>query len=357
MLLIAVGARLVQIQVIAAPAYAQLAEKQRLRDVEISPRRGTIYDREGEPLAVSVEAKTVYATPYAVKNKAQTAKTVAKVLGLKPADVQERLSRKSGFAYIARKVPLERARQLEAMELEGIGFLDDSRRTYPSGPVACQVLGFVGVDATGLAGVERQYDRTLGGTPGRLEAERDPYGRPIPGGVLHSTEPVNGKDIVLTIDKDIQDRAQSELAQAVKQYKARSGSVVIMNPQSGEIYAMASMPLFDPNNYSKASANAVRNKPASDAYEPGSTMKSLTAASVIDKGLFKPQSKFVLPPSLSVAGKDGGGGARERHGHLDAHGDRHALFQRWRGQARPSAQGAGAVRLPLSFWADREDRH
>lgn len=301
--LLIVGGRLVQLQVVAAPAYAEKARIQRLRDVEIPARRGTIYDREGEPLAVSVDAKTVYGTPGAVKDKAQTAKTIARVLGLDAADVERRLSRKSNFTYIARKVPLERARQLEALELDGIGFLDDSRRTYPSGDVACQVLGFVGVDDKGLAGIEKQYDDTLSGEAGVLLAERDPYGRPIPGGVARFTEPLNGKDIVLTIDKDIQDRAQNELAKAVKQYKARGGSVLIMNPRTGEIYAMASMPTFNPNAYAKASAGAVRNRVVSDAYEPGSTIKSLTAASVIDKGVYKPQSKLKLPPSLTVAGK------------------------------------------------------
>jgi cell division protein FtsI (penicillin-binding protein 3) len=310
LLLSVIGARLVQLQVIAAPAYAEKAQRQRLRDVEIPPRRGTIYDREGEPLAVSVEARTVYATPYAVKDKARTAKTVATVLGLDVADVLKSLSRKSGYSYIARRVPLQHARQLEALQLAGIGFSDDSRRTYPSGPVGCQILGFVGVDATGLAGIEAQYDRILHGVAGSLDAERDPYGRPIPGGVVHSIDPVNGDAIVLTIDKDIQDRAQIELAAAVKEYKARGGSVVVMNPQSGEIYAMASVPTFDPNNLAKATAAAIRNKPVSDAYEPGSTIKSLTAASVLDKGLFTPQSKFVLPPSLQVAGRTVG----EAHG-------------------------------------------
>ncbi len=308
--LVVISVRLVNLQVLAAPGYVEKARIQRLRDVEISPRRGTIYDCEGEPLAVSVEAKTVYATPYAVKNKAQTAKAVAKVLGLKAADVQRQLSRKAGFAYIARKVPLERARQLEALGLEGIGLLDDSRRTYPSGQVACQILGFVGVDDVGLAGIEARYNTTLAGTPGVLEAERDPYGRPIPGGVVRSIEPVNGRDIVLTIDKDIQDRAQMELASAVKEHKAKSGSVVILNPRTGEIYAMASWPYYDPNKYSKATPASMRNKAVSDAYEPGSTIKSLTAASVIDKGLFKPNSKLTLPPALRVAGKTVG----EAHG-------------------------------------------
>ena len=310
LLLAVVAGRLVYLQVVAAPAYADKARVQRLRDVEIPPRRGTIYDREGEPLAVSVEARTVYATPGAVKDKAETARAVAKVLGLKAADVEKRLSRESGFVYVARKVDVERAHLLESMQLDGVGFLEDSRRTYPSGQIACQVLGFVGVDDEGLAGIERQYDRTLTGIPGVLLAERDPYGRPIPGGVVRSTDPVNGKDIVLTIDKDIQDRAQAELLQTVKRWKAKGGSVVIMNPRTGEIYAMASTPTFDPNHYSDANPKAVRNRAVSDAYEPGSTIKALTAASVIDRGLLKANSKLKLPPSLRVAGKTVG----EAHG-------------------------------------------
>lgn len=305
-----IAGRLVHLQVFAAPAYAEKARAQRMRDVTISPRRGTIYDREGEPLAVSIEARTVYATPRAVKNKARTAATISKVLGIDKARVLKALQRDSHFAYIARKVDLERARQLEAMQIKGIGFLDDSRRTYPSGATACQLLGFVDVDDIGQEGLEKQYDRVLAGTPGELLAERDPYGRPIPGGIVRSIDPINGDDVVLTVDKDIQDRAQTELAAAVKQFKAKAGSVVIMNPRSGEIYAMASAPLFDANEYKTADPAAKRNRPVTDAYEPGSTMKSLTAASVIDKGLFKPTSKFVLPPSLRIGNRTIG----EAHG-------------------------------------------
>jgi cell division protein FtsI (penicillin-binding protein 3) len=307
---VAVAARLVYLQVVQAPVATAQARDQRLRDVELSARRGTIYDREGEPLAVSIDARTVYATPNAVKDKQGTAKALAEILGGDPATYEAKLNRKSGFAYVARKVDVDQSHALEALELAGIGFLDDSKRTYPSGQLACQVLGFVGIDGDGLAGIEKQYDGVLAGSTGTLLAERDPFGRIIPGGVQKSVDPIDGHDVVLTIDKDIQYQAQFELAALVKQYKARGGTVLVMNPQTGEVYAMASTPTFDPNNYSDAAPGASRNRVVSDAYEPGSTIKSLTAASVLDAGVFKPDSKLTLPPSLKVAGRTIG----EAHG-------------------------------------------
>lgn len=300
LLLSVVGGRLVYLQVVAAPAYAAKARAQRLRDVTIPARRGTIYDREGEPLAVSVEAKTVYANPRAIKDKKGTASAIAQTLSLRASDVEKKLTKDSGFVYVARKVDMARASALEALELEGVGFLSDSRRTYPSGEIGCQVLGFVDVDDHGQEGIEKYYNRTLAGTPGTLLAERDPYGRPIPGGVQKSVDPVNGNDVVLTIDKDIQYQAQLELKAAVKKWGASGGYIIVMNPSSGEIYAMASTPYFDPNDRAKVNMDAVRNGSLTDAYEPGSTIKSITAASVIDKGLFTPDSKLVLPPSLKI---------------------------------------------------------
>jgi cell division protein FtsI (penicillin-binding protein 3) len=298
-----VAFRLVWVQVVAAPAYADKAKAQRMRDIEIAPRRGTIYDREGEPLAVSVEAKTIYAAPNAVKDKTGTAAALASVLGGDPSVYQAKLERKGWFVYIARKVDLDQAKALEKLKLEGIGFIDDSRRLYPSGELACQVLGFVGVEDKGLAGIERQYQDYLGGKPGVLLGERDPYGRPIPGGIQKSIQPVDGHDVVLTIDKDIQYHAQMELAQAVKDWGAKSGSVVVMNPKNGEVYAIASVPGFNPNDYGKAAPGAIRAKALVDSYEPGSTIKSLTAAAVIERGLFTPQTVLELPPTLKVGGR------------------------------------------------------
>lgn len=301
--LVAVAARLVYLQVVVASAYAQQAVDQRMRDITLAPRRGSIYDREGEPLAVSMEARTIYAAPHSVVDPKGTAKSLAKVLGGKAKEYETKLTKDTGFVYIARKVDMDRAKALEDLDLQGIGFLEDSRRTYPSGELACQVLGFVGVDDDGLAGLEKYYDEVLKGEPGAILAERDPFGRPIPGGVMRNEDPIAGGNVVLTIDKDIQYQAQVELAAAVEKWKAKSGSVIVMDPRDGSIYAMASVPGFNPNFFGKADDAAYRNRPIADTFEPGSTVKSLTAASVIDKGLYGPDSMFRLPPSIKVGGR------------------------------------------------------
>ncbi len=298
-----IAARLVWIQVVAAPAFAAQATAQRLRDIELPSRRGTLYDREGEPLAISVEARTVFASPNLIDDKRGTAEALASTLGGKVRDYEAKLQRDSGFVYIARKVDLERAAGLEKLDLEGIGFLKDFRRLYPSGELASQVLGFVGVDDNGLSGIEAFYDEELKGTPGLVLGERDPRGNPIPGGIQKEIEAQHGHDIALTIDKDIQYEAQVEIADAVKRWGAKSGSVIIMNPRNGEIYAMATAPGCNPNEYGKAKADAIRNRPVTDAYEPGSTLKALTASAVIEEGYYSPSSKFTLPPTIKVGGR------------------------------------------------------
>lgn len=298
-----VAGRLVWIQVVEAPAYAAQAKAQRMRDVELAPRRGTIYDREGEPLAVSVEAKTVFASPPQVLDKETTAAGLAKVLGGEESEYLEKLTSDAGFVYLARKVDLDRATELADLDLDGIGLIDDFQRLYPSGELACQVLGFVGIDDVGLAGLEKRYESLLGGTPGVVMGERDPQGRPIPGGVQKAIDPVHGQDIVLTIDKDIQYETQMELADIVKKWGAKSASAVVMNPRNGEIYAMATAPGFNPNSYGEADAEVIRNRPATDAFEPGSTLKSLTAAAVIEEGLYAPDSMFDLPSTIKVGGR------------------------------------------------------
>lgn len=298
-----VAGRLLWIQVVRAPALSAKATAQRLKDIELSPQRGTIYDREGEPLAVSMEARTIFASPNRVRDKQGTAEALASALGGSAEDYLPKLQRDSGFVYIARKVDMERARELEQLELDGIGQLEDSKRVYPSGELGCQILGFVGVDDQGLAGLEAYYDDILGGTPGVLLGERDPRGRPIPGGIQKAIDPVSGDDVVLTIDKDIQYQAQLELSQAVEKWGAKSGSVVVMDTRSGEIYAMASAPGFNPNEYGKAKSEAIRNKAITDAYEPGSTLKGVTAAAVVEEGYYTPDSKFGLPPTIKVGGR------------------------------------------------------
>ncbi len=301
--LVVVGGRLVWAQWVAAPAFAERAEDQRVRDISLAPRRGIVYDREGEPLAVSTEARTVFATPHLVTDPAGTAAAVARVLGGDAREIEASLRKDAGFVYVARKVDVERARALERLDLAGIGFVEDSRRVYPLKEVGCQVLGFVGVDDSGLTGLEKHYDELLAGKPGRLLAERDPRGRIIPGGVMSAVDPVDGVDIVLTIDKDIQQEAEAALAEAVEEWDAERGSIVAMDPRSGEILAMASTPAFDPNDLSTADDGAVRNRVACDTYEPGSTIKTFTAAATIDKGFATPKTTFRLPPTIRVGGR------------------------------------------------------
>ncbi|MDY0340726.1 MAG: penicillin-binding protein 2 [Coriobacteriia bacterium] len=303
MSLIVVAGRLVYVQVVKGPEYAQAAAAQRTRDITINPERGFIYDREGEVLAESMEARTIYAVPGAVVDKPGTAIAVANAIGGDVTEYEEKLSRDSNFVYLARKVDVGQAESLRGLEIAGLGFLEDSRRVYPSNELACQVLGFVGVDDEGLSGLELYYEDILGGQPGRLIGERDTGGRPIPGGVTFEEEAIDGQDIVLTIDKDIQYQTQVALAEAVQEWGAKAGSVIVMDPRNGEILAMASYPQFNPNDFAGADEDAFRNRAIVDTYEPGSTIKSLTAAAVIDSGIYGPDSVFELPPTIEAGGR------------------------------------------------------
>jgi cell division protein FtsI (penicillin-binding protein 3) len=299
-----IAGRLVQIQLITGPEYAAAAAEQRTRDLEIAPERGFILDRESEVLAESIEARSIYAVPTSIVDKEGTARALAGVLGGTEADYLAKLTKDAPFVYVARKVDVQIADAVKALGIAGLGYLKDSRRLYPSNEIACQVLGFVGVDDEGLSGLELYYDDLLAGTPGRLIGERDSAGRvAIPGATTYQEDPVDGSDIVLTIDKDIQYQTQMALEEAVEKWGAKGGSVVIMDPDNGEILAMASSPSFNPNRFGEYEEAAYRNRPVVDTYEPGSTIKSFTAAAVIDSGRFGPQSMFSLPPTIKVGGR------------------------------------------------------
>lgn len=298
--LLVIAGRLVFIQAVEAKRYNRLALKQRLRAIELPPRRGAIYDREGEEVAISIETASIYATPYLVRNPHQAAKKLAPLLGIKEPLLVEKLTRDVGFVYLARKIDRQKAQRIVDLEIEGIGFLEESKRCYPCGDLASQVLGFVGMDNKGLSGLELYYDKVLRGKPGRLVAEKDPLGRSIPGGVLQISTPVDGHNIQLTIDKDIQYKAQVELKSCVEKYKAKGGSVIVLDPRSGEIYAMANEPSFNPNKISNADASSLRNRAITDLYEPGSTMKVVVAAAVLEERLFDPKSAFYLPSTIKV---------------------------------------------------------
>lgn len=301
--LLSVAGRLILIQGVDARKFDEMALRQRLRRVELAPYRGTIYDRNQEELAISIGVGTIFATPYLIRNPNAVAQKISPILGIEKKEIIEKLKKKSGFVYLARKIELANSNAIEAQKIEGIGILKESKRVYPTNSLGAQVIGFAGMDNEGLSGLELYYDRVLRGNPGQLIAEKDPLGRSIPGGILYLSPPTNGKSIILTLDKTIQYKAEQELREAIKKYRAKSGMLIVMQPKTGEILAMANEPSFDLNSFASANPEFVRNRSVTDLYEPGSTMKTVIAAAALEEKLASPASTFFLPSTITVANK------------------------------------------------------
>ena len=297
---LAITGRLVVLQVVDATSLAEAAARQRLRTIELPADRGRVFDRNGSHLALSVDARAVYAQPRLVRNPDATARRLAPLLPRPVADLRRRLASKRPWVYLARRVPAARGDRVARLKLPGIGVLDDTVRSYPSGPLAAQVLGFVDVDGKGLAGVEQQYDGLLRGRSGELLLEQDPKGRPIPSGQRRLKPPTPGTDIVLTVDQPLQYVAERALYEAVRKNHAKGGSVVVLAPSTGEVLAMANLPDYDPNRYAKATASARRNRAVEDVFEPGSTNKTITAAAALEAGVVTPGTQLRVPWALEL---------------------------------------------------------
>jgi cell division protein FtsI (penicillin-binding protein 3) len=296
----AIFVRLTVLQVSQAASFRDRALDQRLRTVELPATRGQILDRDGEALAISLEARDVYADPRYVDDPWGTASTLAPFLAMEVGELVALLTRPTTFVYLARQVDLDVAARIEQLGLPGIGFLEASRRYHPAGTLAAQVLGFVGVDGDGLAGLELRYDDLLAGEPGERTQELDPHGQPIVGGVDVERAPVEGSSVVTTIDRDFQYQAEQALADAVVQNRARGGTVVVMDPRSGDILAMASYPWFDPDAFEDARPATYRNRAVTDAFEPGSTNKVITAAAAVDRDVIALDHALSVPWEMRV---------------------------------------------------------
>lgn len=303
LLFVAVAVRLVQLQVVRAQPLGNLGAKQRVRAVELPARRGPILDRDLAPLAVSGEARAIYANPRLLPDPAEAADALAPVLGVPRKDLLLGLERDAGFVYLARQVPPEVADRVQALGIPTVGALVESRRVYPSGTLCGQVLGFVGTDGQGLAGIESRYDDILRGIPGEVVFERDPGGRPIPQGRRERIEAVPGRGIVLTLDQDVQFYVERALARGARATRARYGSAVVLDPKTGDILAMANWPSLDPARFGDAPPDVRRNRAVTDAYEPGSVNKVITAAAAIESGIAWPGMRMKVPDSLRVADK------------------------------------------------------
>lgn len=304
LLFLLMGGRLFQLQILDASKYSAYAADQRERDVMFPARRGAIFDREGQPLAISVDLNTIFADPHHVKDPVGAAAKLSPLLGLTPEEIIPSLEGTfpgDRFEYVARQVLPRVARKVKALELPGIYMQTEPKRYYPGGRLASHLLGFVNIDGSVLAGMERQYQNLLEGSPGRMTLEQDPQGRPLPQAEFTYEAPKPGRSLFLTIDKELQYFTELTLADAVKEYKADGGTAVILRPGTGEILALANVPDFDPNHPGSYDQQAQRNRAITDVYEPGSAFKIVTAAAAIEEGVVTPRTTFSVPDAFQVS--------------------------------------------------------
>lgn len=293
--------RLVFLQVIVSDQYSAMAEESRTVSFETTPRRGTIYDRNGIVLATSVEATTIYANPVEVTDAAAEAASLASVLGGDAADYRELLSTPSTtFVYIKRQADVDVADKVKELKLDGVYFIADTRREYPNGAIGGQVIGYCNVDGEGITGLELQYNDILSGTPGTYTAERGEQGFPIPGGVKEETPAVNGQDIMVSLDIKLQDTVEQALAEGVKDLETEEGSSIVMDAATGEIYAACSLPYMNPADMSSSQVGSESVKAITQAYEPGSTFKSVSALTILEQGTMGPEDTMFCPSSISA---------------------------------------------------------
>jgi cell division protein FtsI (penicillin-binding protein 3)/stage V sporulation protein D (sporulation-specific penicillin-binding protein) len=299
-LLAATLARAVWIQVVKGPEYAAMALRQHRETVVVPAARGTIVDRTGEPLAIGRLATTVYANPRQVDQPRDLTLAAGKYLGSDLTVLYPTLvDRSRGFVYVARKADPRKAEKLAKLDYAGLGFYPEELRYYPQGPVAAQILGYAGLDNKGLEGLERSLEGTLAGQPGSQTIVKDPFGRALD--VVETKPETPGKDVRLTIDRQIQANAEEVLHATVRRWGAKSATAVVMDPQTGAILGMATAPRFNANRFATTRADRRRNRAVTDTYEPGSTFKLVTVAAGLEEGIVNPRSSFVLPSTLKVA--------------------------------------------------------
>ena len=305
---VGLGYRLVKVQAFDADVWATSRAEQVVHNEALPAPRGTIYDRDGVELAVTIDAVTIVADPTMVQRPHRTAELLAPVVDVGVAELTARLTGEGRFAYVARAIPTDASEEVKRIvaehELTGLTFQTESVRTYPAGALASQLVGIVMSDTEeGIEGLELSLDDHLTGTDGTQQIERDRYGVPIPQGAYTVEPAVPGADVVLTIDREIQYAAEQHLAEAMETTRAVAGTVIVLRVGTGELLAIANAPGFDPNDRSEVSADTVRNRAVSDVYEPGSTLKVVTIAAALEEGLVTPSSHFEVPAELLIHDK------------------------------------------------------
>jgi cell division protein FtsI/penicillin-binding protein 2 len=276
------------------------AQSQHTQTVTIPGQRGRILDRRGRELAVSEDAADVIATPYQVEDPARAAQRLASVLAIPEDKILRSLAdRTSGFAYLARQVDLPTAERVRKLKLAGIGTVPSSRRVYPEGKLAAQVIGSVGVDDQGLTGLEAADEDLLGGDNGERQVVLDGLGKEIERDTVDGAQ--QGEDLRLTVDAGIQARTEEVLSTLVQKYHPQGATAIVMDPRDAQVLAMADWPTFDPSDPSSASPKALRDMATGFTYEPGSTFKAFTVAGALSERLVTPNTLFDLPIEIQVA--------------------------------------------------------
>ncbi len=291
-LLAILWARCIWLQVLAARRYAAIATIQHESSQRLPAQRGGIYDRTGRPLAVSVPVPSVYANARVVSDKREMAAQLARLVGRDARMIRRRLERDKRFVWVARQVDPELAPQLLALSRSGVGIIEEPKRLYPHGRLASHLLGFVDVDQRGLEGIELSLNGILRGQDGWQSTIHDAKGQLLIGPWTARAEPIDGYDVVMTIDSVVQEVAESALEWGVKKYHAKGGSIIVMDPYDGAILAMANSPTFDANSRGQASADSHRNRAVTDLFEPGSTFKVVTASALLEEGRITPEDQI-----------------------------------------------------------------
>jgi cell division protein FtsI (penicillin-binding protein 3) len=304
LLTVAVIARSTYLQVFLHQDLTERAVAQYQKQVYLAPSRGMIYDRRGREMAVNVDTYSVYAVPGAIKEKSRAAGRLAATLDVSAAKLEGSLANRRGFMWIKRQVTPTEARAVKEMGIEGLGLYTESRRFYPHRDLASQVIGFAGVDSQGLEGIEYQYDRHLKGNAGWLMVQRDALDRPVFVDRYQDDPENRGEDLTLTIDRNIQFFAQEEIRRAVEEAGAKEGMVIVMDPVSGEILAMAQAGYFNPNRAASRDEETRRNICLTHLFEPGSTMKPFILATALEEGTATLNSVFNCGNgSITIYGK------------------------------------------------------
>ncbi len=299
-----IAGKLIWWQFVKGAELSQKAENNRTWDIPVEAKRGSILDRNLNELAISISADSVYAEPAYYQDKTEeareSAQILARTLGINETDVYESLMGETSFRWIKRKIDAEQSEILRtaktepstaakdggnAKKLAGIGMTEESRRNYPNGSTACHIVGISGTDNTGLEGIDLYYDEQIGGIDGKIIVEHDGIGRELPDARQNYEAPIEGNDLVLTIDASIQHFAEQELKNIMDEWKAERACAIVMDPKNMEILALANTPAFDPNHYADYPDEYRRNFAVNDNYEPGSTMKTITLAMALDSGV------------------------------------------------------------------------